>query len=208
MQDSFKQALERNRLLFVGLFLITGVASDFIMVGIFKVIWFAIYATTYIAIAMTIESRVRKSQFHSRAKLAVFSFLGGTLLAHLFFVDHHRHDTYMMTLTSEDPLIFSSPEFPELLYVTSDKLKDKLKDKLSQEHAQKEIPMHTDSLTDYDCMKTFAITDIDGVDIRADTEANWTLRFNKLGVFTTEVLPSKNDNSWPWCKISFYRTNQ
>lgn len=194
----------RDKLIFIGLFFIGGMLTDFITVGVLKIIWIIIYGTTYFTIAMTIESSVARTKGKAVAKSAVLSFLAGTILAHLCFVNYTHHASYSMTLVSDNPLTLKAPEFPEVFYITSDKLSEVLK----AQNLQQNIPMETESAMDYACAKTFVINSIAGVDIRSDASSHWALRLNKLGVFAHTDLPNLTEDSrWPWCKIVFYRTN-
>jgi len=194
---------KNEKLILLALLLAAGFLTDFILVGIFKVIWMLIYGTAYLALAMTIDTAVYRSKYKAISKASVLAFLSGAILGHLIFVNHRRTDHYSMNLLSENPLVLKSSEFPEYLYVESPSLTETL----HRQNLTQNIVMETESLTDYDCMKTFTIRRINDFNIPDDTKSTWTLRYNKVGVFSTAILPSMNDNTWPWCKISFYRTN-
>jgi len=196
--------LQRRQYLFLSLLFLSGMLADFILVGVFKVVWIVIYGTTYFALAMTIETFVARSKLHILSRKSVIIFLTGTLLGHLAFVDYHRRDQYVLSVLSMSPMVFQSEAFPEFLYVTSPALTEKLTKSPGNKAALK---METETVTDYGCRKTFAIMSIEGVEISSDKQTTWALRHNKLGVFSNLELPTVEEKFLPWCKLKFYRSN-
>jgi len=192
------------RVLMLGLFILSGALTDFLFVGILKIIWIWIYGAAYLALAMTLESKLRSRElWKNHTRWPVTAFLLGCLISHLFFVNHTREEVFPMQVESREPLVLKTGEFPELLYVTSQKLQKNL----TESPNKKETMMVAESVNDYYCMKSFSIKSIEGVEIKNDKSSTWTLRFNKVGIFTNKILPSMDDSSWPWCKISFYKSN-
>ena len=169
-----------------------GMALDFILVGIFKVIWFPIYATTYFAVAMSVETYFLRTNTVKIARLAAGAILVGAAIIHIIMVGRHSEHTYSLHLVKLNPLILQSSEFPELLYLSGSKLSEAI----AKENIQAGIPMLSESTTDYGCRRSFKIISIDHIDLASDPSASWTMR-------ATHPLIEKQ--KWLWCNLQFYR---
>jgi hypothetical protein len=193
---------QQKRLGLVVAFLALGVLTDFVLVGILKVIWIAIYGVSYFAFAMTVETQVSRKGGKQAARVAAVSFLIGTVIGHLLLVQQRREDVYLMSLLSQNPIVLKSEEFPEFLYVQSDRLKQEL----AASAATEQISVKTVSISDYGCVKRFYIDAIKDIDVYGDTKASWTLRATKLGQFQHPEAPTVQGFQWPWCRYELYRS--
>jgi hypothetical protein len=76
---------ERSRAaLAVGCFAL-GLIIDFVLCGVFKVIWFLIYFPAYLAAGKGIESRVARSRLSKHSHLVILSLTAGALIGHFTF---------------------------------------------------------------------------------------------------------------------------
>jgi hypothetical protein len=197
----------KSRNLFLCLFILFGVLSDFLIGGVFKIIWPFIYVPTYFVIAMTMGNYLTRIQFQISSQIAIVTYLSGAAIGHLWFVQHHSYAIYPMEIAavSTTPLVLKSAQFPELLFVSSHKLTEAL---AAQTPAPQTVPVVVEITTDYLCVRSFIINSVAGIDVKLDADAAWTWRANYAGLHndlhTGPTMPTDNKR-WPWCRYQFYR---
>ena len=172
-----------------------GILVDFITGGLLKIIWFAIYATTYLALGMTLGTYL--ARFSQSYRQQVIFFLAGTLFGHLMFAGDHHRPNFQMNFESYSPIVLTSPQFSESLFLTSDDFTSKLGRNV------KKVDVLFESLSDYACVKSFEILSVDGIDVR---NTSWTWRALALEIRTNFDSPTTDRSPWPWCWYQFYRS--
>jgi hypothetical protein len=153
-------------------------------------------------LAMTIEAHIRaKTRFSKFSNRTIVAFLFGSFGAHFALMGADHIFTFPMSVASDSPIVLRSTEWPQKLYVSSEKLTQAL----LHQPDRTDLPVTVEEVTDYGCIRTFAINTVDGVDVKTDADAAWTLRTEDLRMLN-DAGPGNEDHKLPWCAITFYRT--
>lgn len=182
-----------------------GALLDFVFNGVFKIVWIVIYGPAYVVAAKGLATQLSqhsKTRFKPLTRVAVGGFLGGAIVLHLASTGHRRQAVYPMLLATADPITLRSEQWPQKLFVSSDKLSKTL----AGPNAQQQIPVATERVTDYGCTRTFEVVSVAGVDVRSDPDARWTWKTDpRAAARATPAGPGYEDQGLPWCRIKFYR---
>lgn len=178
-----------------------GLASDFVVTGVFKLIWVIIYAPTHVAFAATLTSNLVLPKFRYRVYLVPFAYLVGVSVGHLSFYQRHSMTVFSMHLeTPADavPIGLMSPDFSEILYIRDQRLSQALAGKT----LGPDIEMVGELVTNYGCLQSLRVKTLAGVDVDATQGSSWNWRFDKIGHLRSEPPDVKGalfSHPSPWC---------
>jgi len=181
---------------FVLLFFILGLLTDFISNGVFKIGTAWVWGTTYVGIACIIATELLKSRWEPRTRYGVIAFLIGSFGGHFIMSGCHSTRVYSMALASSSPITLRSDQWPQMLLVTSDKLSADLA------HRNPGDPVSVSILvtTDYGCIHSFIVDQVAGIDVRLDPAANWVWKTDPhANASALSGGPGLEDHALPWC---------
>ncbi len=179
---------------------LAGALTDFLFSGVFKIIWMVICIPAYVTCALTIETYILKRPHLEKYSIKVpAAFMIGALLIHFLFMENERTLSYSMFLKSNSPTTLASNDFPQVLFISGDQLTASLAS--FSPHAP--VSVTATEILDYGCVRKFAFSTVNGIDVKTDKNINWTLR-TEAGIDGSGLGPGSEDNWMPWCKISFY----
>ena len=191
----------RIGVLFAGCLLL-GAVLDFVINGVFKVVWVIIYGPAIVVAAQVLVTRLAKTSFAKWARGAASFLILGVAVTHFLLTGYHRQIAYPMFVASSDPLIFRSTSWPQELIVLSSKLAQKI----SQHRDQKEVVVLTSRIVDYGCTRSFVVEAVDGVSFKGDSEVRWTWKMDPKIASSSQMRGAGyEDEDLPWCRIQFYR---
>jgi hypothetical protein len=171
---------------------------DFTCNGVFKIIWFLVYAPAYVVCAVCIHTYLTHKDRLHYARAVIASFFGGILIGHFFFMGRHTSETISMKTVSVSPLVFRAEPWTEELYVSSAKIQQK---NLKPDDSVSVELIYT---IDFGCIRFFKIVSVGGINILTDPDSTWTWKTpHGLGAVKTSG-PKDEDQSLPWCRFRFY----
>jgi len=189
--------------------LLLGVVVDFafngIVIGYFSQSVFTeklayIYCTLYLAVAYGLSNYIPETKFHNFSYHGVAAFIVGALLGHLSFVGAHSVRVYMMEPDAQyksenNEILFRSPTWQQVLFVTSDKVQQAMNEKFGGQH----VPVLLEVVSDYGCDRESVISTVAGVDVKKDRVANWVWQVDRK-MTNIEAGPNTEDHRFFWCK--------
>jgi hypothetical protein len=179
-----------------------GALLDFLINGVLKIVWMVIYIPIYLVVCNMMLDHLSAKGLSSLRRYTVVAFSVGALVVHLVLVGRAHTRVYQMLLVSDKPVTLRSRDWPEVLIVSSAKLRELLSRQTGKE--QKDVPVKISSITDYGCIRSYAVNSVDEVDVEFDPQASWTLR-NDAKTLAEITGPESEDQWLPWCRIKFYR---
>lgn len=181
---------------------LSGVAADFLVNGVLKLIWIVIYGATYLGIAASIYNRALTGRWRESAGRLAVAFLAGAALGHVALTGRSHLRSYSMTALSASPITLGSPDFSDQLLVTSSRLQQEL----SRPGAPVSVPVTIQVVQNYGCIESFRITSIGDVDMMADPQATWVWKAAPgvpPGTAARSGLAAENARL-PWCQIHWF----
>jgi hypothetical protein len=177
-----------------------GFTVDFVFNGVLKIIWVVIYLPCYFALGATLWNWLVENRWSQWAIVGVAGFALGCLGTHFAFNDCHRIQLYHLALVGDSPVALRSKDWPETLFVTSEKLSQILRGWADKN----DIPVTALIVTDYGCTKSTRMVAVAGFNIDTDPDTNWVWkdddRLQKI-----KTGPGSEDRYLPWCRLKFYR---
>jgi hypothetical protein len=199
------QKLKNSAMFFAAV--LGGVFTDFLFVGVLKIVWVAIYGTVYLTCASTLYTFLSKSRFKKITLSSSLGFFATAFIFHFSVEGVQSNRTYLMDLDSYPPPALHSPKFAQLLIVESDRLQSLLPEK----NLTKEIPVSFAIIKDYGCIRSFKVKTVAGIDVMDDVRASWTLKAEKGYLFTSTAPPdprfdgmAEENMRLPWCHFKWY----
>lgn len=182
---------------------LSGVAADFLVNGVLKIIWIIIYGTTYLGIAASLYNRALSTPLRDRASWLALAFLAGAALGHVALTGRSQLRTYTMTVLTASPLALGSSEFTDQLLVTSSRLQQEL----SRPGAPASVPVTIQVVENYGCIESFKVSSIAGIDVLSDPQASWVWKPPQGGP-TAPTSGSagltEENKRLPWCQIHWF----
>lgn len=204
----------KSSLYFAFVFILLGALLDFVFNGVFKIIWFVVYAPAYVAACKFVETKLTDTHHEAHSRLAVISLLGGALITHLMFTGYHAQTTYTMKVALFNPITLHSNAWPQKLVVSSDRLSKQLAGSASGSvpEVKPEIQIVISRIVDYGCTRTFTVESVAGIDVHWDPDARWTWKTDPSTTMQSSSSsssgstgPGNEDQQLPWCWFKFYR---
>lgn len=181
-----------------------GVGVDFLVNGVLKIIWIAIYGAVYVTIAATLYNYALSTRWRSFGLALTISavFLLGTALGHIAFQGKTQVRVYSMNLVSTEPILLRSPDFSDGLFVTSEKLHAEL----AKPGSPRVIPVRILVVQSYGCVQSFKVASVAGVDVITDPQASWVWKVVPgTSVRGKASVGMKEENQrLPWCLIQWF----
>ena len=209
--DPKYQLTQQKQILSFLLFALAGVLTDFLVCGVFKILWITIYAAVYLGLAATLYNYVLESFWHRFVFQVSIGFLVGAGVGHVILTGWTSQRNYSMKIVSDKPITLESPEFSDRLFVSSKKLSQKI-----EGHAGgATFPISILVVKNYGCIASFKISAVDNIDVMLDPEATWVWKsqagfaspdagINSLTVDGTKSGMQEENSRLPWCLIQWF----
>ena len=181
-----------------------GLGVDFLVIGVFKILWMSIYGAIYVGIAATLHNYAqRSSRWRSVSWLILGFFFGGIVLAHLAFKGKVETRNYTMNRVSNSPILLESTDFQDSLLVQSDALQKEI---AAHSNSQKTAPVVMEAVKNYGCIETFQVVSIDGIDVATDPQAHWVWKPSTRPISVDAVYSGKQaeNERLAWCRVQWF----